>query len=68
MQEKGQRRISSLAEDLLPVSEVEAGVNVRPAGSVRWQVVGHLPRKAIRHRYQEVGWWCGDSVCPPGGS
>ena len=32
--------VSSLAEDLRPVSEVEAGVNFRPAGWVRRQVVG----------------------------
>ena len=29
-----------MAEDLLPVSEVEAGVNFRPAGGVRGQVAG----------------------------
>ena len=33
------------AEDLRPVSEVEAGVNFRPAGGVREQVAGSLPRK-----------------------
>ena len=31
---------SCTAEDLRPVSEVEAGVNFRPAGGVRRQVVG----------------------------
>ena len=31
------------AEELRPVSEVEAGVNFRPAGSVRGQVAGSLP-------------------------
>ena len=31
------------AEDLRPVSEVEAGVNFRPAGRVRGQVAGSLP-------------------------
>ena len=35
--------VSSLAEDLRPVSEVEAGVNFRPAGWVRGQVAGSLP-------------------------
>ena len=35
--------VSSPAEDLLPVSEVEAGVNFRPAGGVREQVAGSLP-------------------------
>ena len=36
---------SSPAEDFLPVSEVEAGVNFRPAGGARWQVAGSLPSK-----------------------
>ena len=35
--------VSSPAEDLRPVSEVEAGVNFRPAGGVRGQVAGPLP-------------------------
>ena len=43
----GRRRtkggVSSPAEDLRPVSEVEAGVNFRPAGWVRGQVAGSLP-------------------------
>ena len=34
--------VSGLAEDLRPVSEVEAGVNFRPAGGVRGQVAGSL--------------------------
>ena len=34
-----------VAEDLPPVTEVEAGVNVRPAGGVRRQVAGSLPRR-----------------------
>ena len=37
--------VSRLAEDLLRVSEVEAGVNFRPAGGVRGQVAGSLPRR-----------------------
>ena len=37
--------VSSPAEDLLPVSEVEAGVNFRPAGGVRGQVAGSIPRR-----------------------
>ena len=37
--------VSGLAEDLRPVSEVEAGVNLRPAGGVRGQVAGSLPRR-----------------------
>ena len=43
----GRKRVkgggSSPAEDLLRVSEVDAGVKFRPAGTVRVQVVGHLP-------------------------
>ena len=37
--------VSSPAEDLRPVSEVEAGVNFRPAGGVRGQVAGSLPKR-----------------------
>ena len=37
--------VSGLAEDLHPVSEVEAGVNFRPAGGVRGQVAGSIPRR-----------------------
>ena len=37
--------VSGLAEDLLPVSEVEAGVNFRPAGCVRGQVVVQSPER-----------------------
>ena len=37
--------VSGLAEDLRPVSEVEAGVNLRPAGGVRGQVAGSIPRR-----------------------
>ena len=35
--------VSGRAEDFLPVSEVEAGVNFRPASGVRGQVAGSLP-------------------------
>ena len=35
--------VSGPAEDLRPVSEVEAGVNFRSAGNVRGQVAGSLP-------------------------
>ena len=52
---------SGLAEDLRSVSEVEAGVNIRPAGGERGQVAGPLPRKATRRR-------CGHTFPPPGGS
>ena len=37
--------VSGPAEDLRPVSEVEAGVNFRPAGGVRGQVAGSIPRR-----------------------
>ena len=37
--------VSGPAEDLRPVSEVEAGVNFRPAGCVRGQVAGSLSGK-----------------------
>ena len=37
--------VSGLAEDLHPVSEVEAGVNFRTAGGVRRQVAGSIPRR-----------------------
>ena len=37
--------VSGPVEDLRPVSEVEAGVNFRPAGQVRGQVAGSLPRR-----------------------
>ena len=37
------RRVSGPAEDLRPVSEVEAGENFRPADGVQGQVAGSLP-------------------------
>ena len=37
--------VSGPAEDLRPVSEVEAGVNFRPAGGVQGQVAGSIPRR-----------------------
>ena len=37
------RGVSGPAEDLLPVSEVEAEAHFRLAGGVRRQVVGHIP-------------------------
>ena len=46
---RGRKRVkggvSGPAEDLRPVSEVEAGVNFRPAGGARGQVAGSLPRR-----------------------
>ena len=55
--------VSSPAEDLRPISEVEAGVNFRPAGGVREQVA-----EASRHRYQAGQGKCGHTFLPPGGS
>ena len=37
--------VSGPAEDFLPVAEVAAGVNFRPAGGVRGQVAGSLPKR-----------------------
>ena len=37
--------VSGPTEDLRSVSEVEAGVNFGPAGGVRGQVAGSLPRR-----------------------
>ena len=55
--EEFQSWVSGPAEDLRPVSEVEAGVNFRPAGGVRRQVAVSLPRKQPRAcaRQQRVG-------------
>ena len=47
--------VSGSAEDLLPVSEVEAGVNFRPAGCVRGQVAGSLPRRQPGTGTRRVG-------------
>ena len=60
--------VSGPAEDLRLVSEVEAGVNFRPAGGVRGQVAGPLPR-----RQSCTGTITGKGRCvhtfpPPGGS
>ena len=60
--------VSGPAEDLLPVSEVEAGVNFRPAGGVRGQVADFSPREATRHWYQACQGRCGHTFPPPGGS
>ena len=61
--------VSGPAEDLRPVSEVESGVNFRPAGRVRGQVAGLLHLQATRHRYQDsVKGRCGHTFPPPGGS
>ena len=49
--------VSGPAEDMRPVSEVEAGVNVRQAGGVRGQVAGSPPRRqpGAGTRQQRVG-------------
>ena len=45
---------SGPAEDLRPVSEVETGVNFRPAGGVRGQVAGSQPRRQRPSLHPEV--------------
>ena len=47
--------VSGSAKDLLPVSEVEAGVNFRPVGCVRGQVAGSLPRRQPGTGTRRVG-------------
>ena len=60
--------VSGLAEDLRPVSEVEAGVNFRPAGVVRGQVAGSLPRRQPGTGTRTCQGRCGHTFPPPGGS
>ena len=60
--------VSGPAEDLRPVSEVEAGVNFRPAGGVRGQGCRFTSREATRHRNQASQGGCGHTFPPPGGS
>ena len=57
MEERFQRWGPSPAEDLRPVSEVEAGVIFRLAGGIRRLVAGSLPRKqpGAGTRQQRVG-------------
>ena len=67
----GRKRVkgggAGLAEDLRPVSEVEAGVIFRPAGNVRGQVPGSLPGRQLgtgtRGKVR-----CGHTFPPPRGS
>ena len=59
--------ISGPAEDLRPVSEVEAGVNFRPAGGVRGQVAGSIPRRQPDRNQARQG-RCGHTFPPPAGS
>ena len=57
------------AEDLRPVSEVEAWVNFRPAGGVsRRQVAGSIPRKQPGTGTRLGKGRCGHTFPPPGGS
>ena len=50
--------VSRPAEDLRPVSEVEAGVNFRPAGRVRGQVAGFTSWETTRRWFQaKQGKW-----------
>ena len=58
--------VSGPAEDLRPVSEVEAGVNFRLAGGVRGRL--QVSQEATRHRYQACQGRCGHTFPPPGGS
>ena len=57
--------VSGPAEDLRPVSEVEAGVNFRPAGGVRGQVAGSLSRRQPGTGTRRVREGCGHTFPPP---
>ena len=59
--------VSGLAEDLRPVSEVEAGVNLRSAGGVRGAGCRFTSQEATRHRNQAGQGRCGHTFPPPGG-
>ena len=56
------------AEDLRPVSGVEAGVNFRPAGIVRGQVAVSLPRRQPGAGTRQQRGLCGHTFLPLGGS
>ena len=60
--------VSGPAEDLRPVSEVEAGVNFRLAGRIREQVAGSLPRRQPGTGTRPAKGGCGHIFPPPGGS
>ena len=60
--------VSGPAEDLRPVSEVEAGVNFRPAGWCTGAGCRFTSQEATRHRYQAKQGRCGHTFPPPGGS
>ena len=60
--------VSGPAEDLRPVSEVDAGVNFRPVGGVRGAGCRLTSWEATRHWYQDKQGKCGHTFPPPGGS
>ena len=60
--------VSGPAEDLRPVSEVEAGVNFRPAGCGRGQVAGPLPGRQPGTGTRRGRERCGHTFPPPRGS
>ena len=61
--------VSGPAEDLRPVSEVESGVNFRPAGGVRTGAgCRFTSQEATRHWNQASQGRCGHTFPPPGGS
>ena len=60
--------VASPAEDLLPVSEEDAGVNFRLVGGFWRQVAGSLPRKQRGTGTRQRHGWCGHTFPPPGGS
>ena len=60
--------VSGPAEDLRPVSEVEAWVNFRSTGRSTGASCCALSRAANRTRLQEVWWGCSDTFHSPGGS
>ena len=65
---RGKEGFTGPAEDLCPVSEVEAGVNFRLAGGVRRQVVGSLPGQQPGTGTRQGKGRCGHTFPPPGGS
>ena len=60
--------VSGPAEDLRPVSEVEAGVNFRPAGGGTGAGCRFTSQEATRHRNQASQGRCGHTFRPPRGS
>ena len=60
--------VSGPAEDLRPVSEVESGVNFRPASQLRGQVVGQSPVRRPGPGSRRSGRRRRHTFPPPGGS